>query len=671
MLGGRFGVTGAGKAFSAGCDFSLVGKMLDDPDQRMASWKEAKDARLECDIDTPEISLTMSNQTSLTNLNPHVAASRWLRNFEAALAREDIDAAAGLFLPDGHWRDLVAFTWHIQTVSGAHDLKSTLQQTLASIRPRNFRVAEKRTEPRLVNRAGVETIEAIIAFETAIGEASGVLRLVPSPDDAEQLRAWVLLTALDEIKGHEERIGKRRPRGEEYSRTFGGENWLDLRKKQQAYADHEPVVVVIGGGQCGLGIAASLVQLGVDTLVVDRHERIGDAWRKRYHNLTLHNEVYVDHLPYLPFPPNYPVYIPKDKIANWLEFYADTMELNVWTGTELVQGSRDASTDTWEILVRRANGTERTLRPRHVVFATGVSAIPIKPEIPGLESFAGKIMHSSAYATGHEWAGRKALVLGTGNSGHDVAHDLHESGALTTIIQRSSTLIVSLKEAQRVYDMYQEGPPVEDCDLLATASPYAVLVQGYKLAAAAMREGDKKLLEGLEARGFRLDFGPPDDTGYQMKYLRRGGGYYFNVGCSELIVEGKIGLMHYADIERFVPEGALLRDGRLIEADVLVASTGYKNQQDVVRHFLGAAIADRIGPVWGFDAGGELRNMWRRTPQPGLWFTAGGLPQVRIYSKYLAQQIKACEEGLLDMRLDGERVEPDRARAPKKETIST
>ena len=615
-------------------------------------------------------SKTASHDASLATANPHDAASRWLSDFESAAARGDADAAASLFLPDGHWRDLVAFTWHIQTVSGAKEIKAALGRTLSTVKPSGFRIAENRTAPRIARRAGVETIEALIAFETALGRASGVLRLVPSPTDPKQLKAWVFLTALDEIKGHEERIGKRRPRGEEYSRKFGGDNWLDLRRRQQAYESHEPAVVVIGGGQCGLGIAACLGQLGVDTLVIDQHERVGDAWRRRYHNLVLHNEVFVDHMPYMPFPPNYPVYIPKDKIANWLEFYADTMELNVWTGTEFLGGGHDAKTGAWEIRVRRADGRERTLRPRHVVYATGVSAIPIKPDMPGLETFAGQVMHSSAYQNGHAWKGRKAVVLGTGNSGHDVAHDLHESGAHTTIVQRSSTLIVSLKEAQRVYEMYLEGMSVEDCDLIATASPYPVLVEGYKIAAAQMREGDKTLLGGLEKRGFRLDFGPPDDTGYQMKYLRRGGGYYFNVGASDLVVAGKIGLMHHHDIERVVPKGLQLKDGSTVEADLIVAATGYKNQQDVVRHFMGDAIADRIGPVWGFDEGGEQRNMWRRTPQPGLWFTAGGLPHVRIYSKYLAQQIKAVEEGLLEPLLDGGRSEPDRKRKPAQNPAS-
>ncbi len=187
---------------------------------------------------------------------------------------------------------------------------------------------------------------------------------------------------------------------------------------------------------------------------------------------------------------------------------------------------------------------------------------------------------------------------------------------------------------------------MEDCDLLATSMPYPVLKRSYQLSTAASREADKPLLDRLEARGFRLTFGE-DDTGFQMMYLRRGGGYCVNVGCSDLVIQGKVGLLQYADIERFLPEGALLRDGSVAPAELLMLATGYENQQEVVRRTLGDAVADRIGPVWGFDAGGELRNMWRPTPQPGLWFTAGSLAQCRIYSKYLALQIKAREANLL------------------------
>ena len=583
--------------------------------------------------------------------NTFEITTSWLNAFESAIAAKDMSAVDRLFISDSHWRDLVAFTWGVSTFNGHREINSAFQKFFLPANPKNIHLSLHRTPPRWVQRAGVDTIEAIFCFETDTGRGSGVLRLVSNPD-AKGYAAWVLLTTLDEIKGHEEQIDERRPRGEEWSGGFGAENWTDFRTRQIAYEDREPAVVVVGGSQCGLGIAASLGVLGVDTLVIDKNERVGDAWRKRYHNLVLHNEVFVDHMPYMPFPTNYPVYIPKDKIANWLEFYADTMELNVWSSAEFTGASYDKRDERWRLNIRRADGSERILHPRHVVMATGVSALPVMPNLSGQEDFQGELMHSSAYTSGAKWGGGKAIVLGTGNSGHDVAHDLCVSGVDTRIVQRSSSLIISLKEAQRVYEIYQQGEAVEDCDLVATASPYPLLVEGYKITAEACKNADAKLLEGLVARGFRLDNGDPDNTGYQMKYLRRGGGYYFNVGASDLIVDGEIGLLHYQDIERVVANGLLMKDGRIEEADVIVAATGYKNQQDVVRHFMGDAIANKIGQVWGFDNTGELRNMWCRTPQPGLWFTGGGLPHVRIFSKYLAQQIKACEVGLLDKNLE-------------------
>ena len=405
-------------------------------------------------------------------------------------------------------------------------------------------------------------------------------------------------------------------------------------------------MVVFGAGQAGRAIGARLTQLGIDTLIVDRHARVGDNWRKRYHSLTLHNERFVNHLPYMPFPPTWPVYIPKDMLANWFEAYADAMELNVWTGAELVRGGYDETRKRWSLTLRRNGGSERIVQPRHLVFATGVSSIPFTPDLPGLKDFAGTVSHSGAFDHPERWKGRQALVLGTGTSGHDVAQELDTVGADVSIIQRSKTYVVSLPEAQSVYAIYKEGIPFEDCDLLAASFPYPVLQRSYQLSTARSREIDKPLLDALEKAGFRLHYGE-DETGFQMMYLRRGGGYYFTVGCSELIISGAVKLLQFADIDRFVAQGARLKDGRIVPADLLVLATGYLSQQDSVRHFLGDKIADAIGPVWGFDEGGELRNMWRRTAQPGLWFTAGSLAQCRIFSRYLALQIKAIEEGIV------------------------
>ena len=583
----------------------------------------------------------MMNIAERARANAPTEAQVWLARFEAVLRAEDAHAASQLFLADGLWRDLLAFTWTIQTMAGRAAIEETLRGTLARTRPANVRIPPQRTPPRWTSRAGRDCIEAIFEFDTAFGPCNGTFRLVPDSDG--RLRAWTMNTNLHELRGHEEEFKRRAP--PDSTRDFGAENWLDRLARQRAYADRDPAVLVVGGGQAGLSIAARLGQLGVDTLIVDRHARIGDNWRTRYHSLTLHNEVFVNHLPYLPFPPNFPVYIPKDKLANWFEDYVDAMELNFWTGTELVSGGYDEARERWNVMLKR-EGATRTMHPRHLIFATGVSSIPSYPDLPGLKDFAGEVVHSGDFKHAEKWRGRKALVLGSGTSGHDVAQELQAHGADVTIVQRSKTYVVSLAEAQRVYAIYSEGIPIDDCDLLATSMPYPVLQRSYQVSTAKSCEIDKPLLDKLAAKGFRLWNGE-DDTGFQMMYLRRGGGYYFNVGCSELIIADKVKLLQFADIDAFVAGGARRKDGNLLPAELLVLATGYKNQQDAVRLYLGDAIADRVGPVWGFDEGGELRNMWRRTAQPGLWFTAGSLAQCRIFSRYLAIQIKALEEGLL------------------------
>ncbi|MGN6574000.1 MAG: flavin-containing monooxygenase [Pseudolabrys sp.] len=582
------------------------------------------------------------NVAERTHANAPAEAAAWLDRFAAALTANDAGAASALFIETGLWRDILAFTWTIETMSGRAAIAARLVGTMARTRPVNFTIPPARTPPRWVTRAGTLCIETLFAFETALGRCNGVLRLVA---DGNALRAWTLITTMEELKGHEEAFKRLSAQDEGGLRDYGGPNWLDRRRAAAQYDDHEPTVVVVGAGQGGLSIAARLTQLGIDTLIVDRHGRVGDNWRKRYHSLTLHNERYVNHLPYMPFPPTWPVYIPKDMLANWFEAYADALELNVWTGTELVRGSYDETQKRWTLTLRR-DGGERVVRPRHLVFATGVSSIPFTPDLPGLKDFAGMVSHSGSFDHPEHWKGKKALVLGTGTSGHDVAQELHTCGADVTIIQRSKTYVVSLPEAQSVYAIYKEGIPFEDCDLLATSFPYPVLQRSYQLSTAKSREIDKPLLDALDNAGFRLHYGE-DETGFQMMYLRRGGGYYFNVGCSELIISGAVKLLQFADVDRFVAKGAQLKDGGIVSADLLVLATGYLSQQDAVRHFLGDKIADSIGPVWGFDAGGELRNMWRRTAQAGLWFTAGSLAQCRIFSRYLALQIKALEEGIV------------------------
>ncbi len=574
-------------------------------------------------------------------------AESWLAQFDQALAAPERARLKTLFHPDSLWRDVLALTWHIKTVNGSDAILRELATHADRARPTGFKIDPHRTAPRNVTRAGTDAIEAIFGFETSEGRGSGVLRLTGDADDGSAFKAWTLLTALDEIKGHEERHGRSRPQGKAYSRDFHGPNWLDLRKAAAQYGDRDPAVLVVGGGQAGLAIAARLAQLGVDTLIVDREARIGDNWRKRYHALVLHNQVHVNHLPYMPFPPNWPTYIPKDKLATWFEAYVESMELNYWTATEFEGGSYDEDAERWSVVLRRSDGTKREMHPRHVVMATGVSGIPSLPDIPSLRNFGGKILHSSQYDDGDVWNGKNVLVIGSGNSGHDIAQDLHSAGAKVTLVQRSSTMIVNVEpSAQLQYALYDEGPSLEDCDLITTSMPISLVRKSHIALTETARNMDKELLDGLERRGFKLDFGE-DGTGWQFKYLTRGGGYYFNVGCSDLIVKGEIGLAQFSDIATFVAAGALLRSGETLAADLIVLATGYMGQEHLVSKLFGDDVARRVGPIWGFGDGQELRNMFTRTAQPGLWFIAGSFAQCRIYSKYLGLQIKACEVGRL------------------------
>jgi hypothetical protein len=569
----------------------------------------------------------------------------WLSHFEAALTACDANKLSDCFTRDGNWRDVLAFTWHLTPFVGAPKIGAGFVERQSSVLAHNFEINPERSEPRRVTRLQKDCIEAMIRFETKLGRGEGVLRLI---EEGTTLKAWALSTSLEEMKGFEEKIGANRPSGSAYSRNFGGDNWEDARRRAQSYEDHDPTVLVVGGAQAGLSIAARLNQLGVDTLVVEKWPRIGDSWRKRYHSLALHNSIHVNNLPYMPFPPTWPNYIPKDMLGLWFESYAQIMEINHWTSTEFTKGEWDDAAKHWKATLKLADGSERLLKPRHIVFANGVSSYPLKPEIPGLEEFEGDVIHSEGFDSGAPYAGKKAIVIGTGSSGNDIALDLHSFGVDTTIVQRGSTTVVSIEPSAKLnYALYDEGLSVEECDLIGLAATPPLVIKAYQLAVKRMMDLDKEMIEGLEKIGFKYDIGE-DGTGHQMKYRRRGGGYNLDAGSSALMIKGEIGLIQNDDIESYCAKGARMKDGSIVEADVIVLSTGYYPQGELVRRALGEDMASKIGPIWGEDEDGELANMFKRTPQEGAWFIAGSLTQVRVYSKYLALQIKALEEGLID-----------------------
>ncbi|MCV7359528.1 flavin-containing monooxygenase [Mycolicibacterium fluoranthenivorans] len=579
--------------------------------------------------------------------SPQERVDAWLADFEHALATRDIERAVGKFAVDSFWRDLVSFTWNLKTLEGRDAIGEMLENRLAGTDPSGFRTRETPTQDG-------EVTTAFIEFETAVGRGVGHLRLKGD-------EGWTLLTTLQELKGHEEHKGVTRTLGAVHGSDPDTRSWAEKRLDEErtlGYSE-QPYVVVVGGGQGGIALGARLRQLGVPAIVIDKHERPGDQWRKRYKSLCLHDPVWYDHLPYLPFPQNWPVFAPKDKIGDWLEFYTRVMEVPYWSKTSCVAATYNEADQRWTVEVDR-DGEKVTLHPAHLVLATGMSGKPNVPSFPGQDVFLGDQHHSSHHPGPDRYAGKRAVVIGSNNSAHDICKALFENGADVTMVQRSSTHIVKSDSLMDLGlgDLYSEralaaGMTTEKADLTFASLPYRIMHEFQIPIYDAIRERDKDFYARLEAAGFDLDWGD-DGSGLFMKYLRRGSGYYIDVGACDLIADGSVKLAH-GGVSHLTPNSVVLSDGTELPADVVVYATGFGSMNGWAADLIGQEVADKVGKVWGLgsettkDPGpweGEQRNMWKPTQQENLWFHGGNLHQSRHYSLYLALQLKARHAGL-------------------------
>ena len=593
--------------------------------------------------------MTQTAERPETTGSPAERTDAWLAAFEDALTARDVDRAAGMFAATSFWRDLIAFSWNITTVEGPDGVRDLLTATLDRTDPRGFRTTEEPTEADGTTTAWIE-------FETAVGRGRGLLRL-----QEEGTKAFTLLTTLYELTGHEEPLRERRPMGAEHGANRERTTWRERREQEEAELGYttQPYVLVVGGGQGGIALGARLRQLGVPALVIDKHARPGDQWRSRYKSLCLHDPVWYDHLPYLKFPDNWPVFAPKDKIGDWLESYVRVMEVPYWGGTVARSASYDEQAGEWAVEVER-DGQPLTLRPKQLVLATGMSGKPNVPRLPGQDVFRGEQHHSSAHPGPDEYAGRKVVVIGSNNSAFDICGALWEIGADVTMVQRTSTHIVKSDSLMEIGlgALYSEeavanGVTTEKADLTFASIPYRIMHEFQIPLYEQMKERDADFYRRMAAAGFRLDWGD-DGSGLFMKYLRRGSGYYIDVGAADLVADGEVKLAH-GQVDHLTEDAVVLEDGTELPADLVVYATGYGSMNGWAADLISQEVADKVGKVWGLgsdtkkDPGpweGEQRNMWKPTAQEALWFHGGNLHQSRHYSLYLALQLKARLEGI-------------------------
>ncbi|EME78986.1 uncharacterized protein MYCFIDRAFT_190065 [Pseudocercospora fijiensis CIRAD86] len=581
---------------------------------------------------------------------PSTIAQNFLTSFSQALSSPDASQLTPLLHDDSWWRDHLALTWDFHTLRSSPQILTFLKKTPHLLKNLRLQETGKFAPHNDEPIPGLEWIEFMFHFDTNVGSGKGMIRLARGPDDGVW-KAHMIYTSLQELREFPEGKGERRPHGG--TDSLQGGNWLERREREREFVGgKEPEVLVIGAGQAGLNLGARLQGLGVSVLIVERNERVGDGWRRRYRSLVTHDPVQYTHMAYMKFPENWPLFTPKDKLADWLEGYASAMELNVWLQSTVKAVEYVEDSQSWTADVLRADGSVRTVKPKHVVMCTGHAGEPYIPTFPGQDVFKGTVYHGSQHkdATFQDGvAGKRVVVVGTGNSGHDIAQNYHEYGASVTMLQRKGTYVISAKTGlfmlhEGMYD--EHGPPTEDADVAGQSLPIPVQFALNVGLTDRIKAAEKANIDGLVKAGFKLDFGH-DGSGIYRKYIERGGGYYIDVGCSQLIIDGKIKVEQSPDgIKGFSEKALVLADGRELEADVVVLATGYDNMRTTVRKVLGDKVADRCKDVWNLDAEGEVNAMWRPSGHPKLWFMGGSLALCRIYSRHLALQIKASIEGL-------------------------
>ncbi|CAG9983709.1 unnamed protein product [Clonostachys byssicola] len=562
-------------------------------------------------------------------------AQRIVDQLAEVMGKGDAQGFANMFLEYGVWRDKLSFTWDYRTFNFREAILKAATD-LFTTKATNFQLLKP--EPNIARPyPDFSQLQFVVSFETQDVVASAVINSVLTKDG---WKIYTMHTAAEKLKKFPEV-----PVADGH--MTGPVSWEKQRAIDVDAAD--PEILIIGGGQNGLALAARCKALGMNNLIIERSAEIGDVWKNRYEYLSLHFPHWADDLPYFPYPKHWPTYTPAQKQGIYMEWYASALELNVWLKSTVAKAEQD-SQGNWTVVINKGGKETRTLHPKQVVMATSLCGTPMTPETPGMAEFKGVIRHSTAHDSSRDFVGKKVCVVGTSSSGFDTAFDCSRRGIDVTLLQRSPTYIMSLTHSvPRVIGNYGPDadlnrPDLEEQDRLFFATPVGPGEELSRRNANVLAGLDKELLGGLNARGLRTWLGQRGTGGSTLGQTRNGG-FYFDAGACEHIINGKI-KVEPGYIERFTEDKVILSGGREREFDLVVFATGFTNTIDSIRSALGDKIADQCDPIWGIDEEGEFKGAYRECGVPNLWIFVGYLPYTRYHSKLLALRLKALKEGV-------------------------
>ncbi|VUC28219.1 unnamed protein product [Clonostachys rosea] len=569
-----------------------------------------------------------------SDCNAQLEAEGIVKNLSNAMGAGDAQAFTDLFLEYGVWRDKLSYTWDFRTFNFQPAILKAASDLFPQTKARNF--AFLAPAPK-VDRPYPDyaQLQFVVSFETEIVKASAVINAVLTKNG---WKIYTMHTVAEELLQFPEL-----PPADGH--MTGLISWEKQRAQDVDSAN--PEVLIIGGGQNGLAMAARLKALGIDNLIIEKDE-IGDIWRKRYEYLSLHFPHWPDALPYFPYPKGWPTYTPAQKQGLYMQWYASALDLNVWTKSTVTDAKQDEE-GNWTITISKEGKDTRVLRPKQLIVATSLCGLPMMPAVPGMKDFKGEIRHSTAHDSSRGF--KKVCVVGTSSSGFDTAFDCSRRGIEVTLLQRSPTYVMSLTHSvPRVLGGYAPDPktgnlPVlEEQDRLFFSTPVGPGEELGRRNAKVLEDLDKPLLDALNARGLRTWRGQRG-TGNATLGQTRNGGFYFDAGACEHIINGKI-KVEPGYIESFTEDKAILSGGRERDFDLVVFATGFTNTIESIRGILGDEIASKVGPIWGIDEEGEAKTAFRESGVKNLWISVGFLPLTRYVSKLIALRLKALKEGI-------------------------
>lgn len=363
--------------------------------------------------------------------------------------------------------------------------------------------------------------------------------------------------------------------------------------------------IIVGAGAAGLAVAACLKQGGLDPLVLDRAQRLGGGWRHHYDRLVLHTSRGRSGLPGMEMPSHYPRYPTRAQVIDYLDGYAAKFRIGPRLGAEVTGADRRGP--GWAVHLG-----DEVIETPHLIFATGIAMIPDLPDLPGLDSFPGLILHSSDYRNADGFAGKRVLVVGFGNSAGDIAVDLAEGGARVDLAVRGPVNILPK-------EMF--GIPITSFGILRRVFPYPVA-------------------DALTQPVVRMKIGRPSDYGLQnppkgplSQIIEDGKIPLIDMGVLAAIKAGQVAVR--PGIARIDGDQVSFVDGAEADYDAIVFATGYR--QDM-RPILGA-----LPEVLDFD--GRPKVSGGPSGLPGLWFCSyhvspsGQLAQMGIEARAIADAI--------------------------------